>query len=56
MTGRLELSKLGRGKVSSEFKEISESPIFDLSGDRTSQKAKISHFQNMLGFTQILVG
>ena len=34
------------------FKEISESQIFDLSRDQTSHRAKISHFQNMLGFIQ----
>ena len=34
------------------FKEISESRIFDLSRDQTSHRAKISHFQNMLGFIQ----
>ena len=34
------------------FKEISESQIFDLSRDQTSHKAKISHFQNMLGLTR----
>ena len=33
------------------FKEISESQIFDLSRDQTSHRAKNSHFQNMLGFT-----
>ena len=34
------------------FKKISESRIFDLSRDQTSHTAKISHFQNMLGFIQ----
>ena len=34
------------------FKKISESRIFDLSRDPTSHRAKISHFQNMLGFIQ----
>ena len=34
------------------FKEISERQSFDLSRDQTSHRAKISHFQNMLGFTQ----
>ena len=34
------------------FKEISESQIFDLSRDQTLHRAKISHFQNMLGLTQ----
>ena len=34
------------------FKEISERQIFDLSRDQTSHRTKISHFQNMLGFTQ----
>ena len=34
------------------FKKISESRIFDLSRDPTYHRAKISHFQNMLGFTQ----
>ena len=34
------------------FKKISESRIFDLSRDQTSHRAKISHFQNMLGFIQ----
>ena len=32
------------------FKKIGESRIFDLSRDETSHRAKISHFQNMLGF------
>ena len=34
------------------FKKISESRIFDLSRDPTSHRAKISLFQNMLGFIQ----
>ena len=34
------------------FKKISESRIFDLSRDPTYRRAKISHFQNMLGFIQ----
>ena len=34
------------------FKKISESRIFDLSRDPTYHRAKISSFQNMLGFTQ----
>ena len=34
------------------FKKISESRIFDLSRDPTSHRAKISHFQNTLGFIQ----
>ena len=34
------------------FKRISESRIFDLSRDPTYHRAKISHFQNMLGFIQ----
>ena len=34
------------------FKKIGESRIFDLSRDQTSHRAKISHFQNMLGFIQ----
>ena len=34
------------------FKKICVSQIFDLSLDQTSHRAKISHFQNMLGFTQ----
>ena len=34
------------------FKKISESRIFDLSRDPTYHRAKISHFQNMLGFLQ----
>ena len=34
------------------FKKISESRIFDLSRDPTSHGAKISLFQNMLGFIQ----
>ena len=34
------------------FKKISESRNFDLSRDQTSHRAKISHFQNMLGFIQ----
>ena len=34
------------------FKKICESRIFDLSRDQTSHRAKISHFQNMLGFIQ----
>ena len=34
------------------FKKISESRIFDLSRDPTYHRAKISNFQNMLGFTQ----
>ena len=33
-------------------KKIGESRIFDLSRDQTSHRAKISHFQNMLGFIQ----
>ena len=32
------------------FKKIGESRIFDLSRDQTSHRAKISHFQNILGF------
>ena len=34
------------------FKKISESQIFDLSRDQIYQRAKFSHFQNMLGFIQ----
>ena len=34
------------------FKKISESRIFDLSRDPTYHRAKISNFQNMLGFIQ----
>ena len=34
------------------FNKISESRIFDLSRDPTSHRAKISLFQNMLGFIQ----
>ena len=34
------------------FKKISESRIFDLSRDPTYNRAKISHFQNMLRFIQ----
>ena len=34
------------------FKKISESRILDLSRDPTSHRAKISLFQNMLGFIQ----
>ena len=34
------------------FKKISESRIFDISRDPTYHRAKISHFQNMLGFIQ----
>ena len=34
------------------FKKIGESRIFDLSRDPTSHRAKISLFQNMLGFIQ----
>ena len=34
------------------FKEISESRIFDLSRDQTSHRARINHFQNMRGLTQ----
>ena len=34
------------------FKKISESRIFHLSRDSTSHRAKISLFQNMLGFIQ----
>ena len=34
------------------FKQISESQIFELSRDQTSNRAKISHFQNMLGIIQ----
>ena len=34
------------------FKGISESQIFDLSRDQPLHRAKISHFQNMLGFIQ----
>ena len=34
------------------FKKIRESRIFDLSRDPTSHRAKISFFQNMLGFIQ----
>ena len=34
------------------FKKISESRIFDLSRDPTYRRAKINHFQNMLGFIQ----
>ena len=36
-------------RFSANFKEISESQIFDLLCDQTSHRAKISHFQNMLG-------
>ena len=34
------------------FKKITESRIFDLSRDQIYHRAKISHFQNMLGFIQ----
>ena len=34
------------------FKKINESRIFDLSRDPIYHRAKISHFQNMLGFIQ----
>ena len=34
------------------FKKIGKSRIFDLSRDPTYHRAKISNFQNMLGFTQ----
>ena len=33
------------------FKKIGKSRIFDLSRDPTYHRAKISNFQNMLGFT-----
>ena len=39
-------------RLPANFKKISEIQIFDLSRDQTSHRAKISHFQNMLGFIQ----
>ena len=48
----LERFKESISRFPANFKEISESQIFDLSRDQTSQRAQISHYQNMLGFTQ----
>ena len=48
----LERFKESISRFPANFKEISESQIFDLSRDQTSHRAKISQFQNMLGFTQ----
>ena len=42
----------GLSRFPANFKKISESQIFDISRDQTSHRAKISHFQNMLGFIQ----
>ena len=39
-------------RFTANFKKISESRIFDLSRDPTFHRAKISLFQNMLGFIQ----
>ena len=47
-----EWSKESICRFPANFKEISESQIFHLSRDQTSHRAKISHFQNMLGFIQ----
>ena len=45
-----ERFKESTSRFAANFKKISESHIFDLSRDQTSHRAKISHFQNMLGF------
>ena len=47
-----ERFKESLSRFPANFKKISESQIFDLSRDQTSHRAKISHFQNMLGFIQ----
>ena len=50
-----DVSKRSKESISrfpANFKKISESRIFDLSRDPTSHRAKISLFQNMLGFIQ----
>ena len=47
-----ERSKESISRFPANFKKISESRIFDLSRDPTSHRAKISLFQNMLGFIQ----
>ena len=47
-----ERFKKSISRFPANFKKISESRIFDLSRDPTSHRAKISLFQNMLGFIQ----
>ena len=48
----LERFKESISRFPTNFKKISESRFFDLSRDQASHRAKISHFQNMLGFIQ----
>ena len=52
VSGVSERFKESISRFPTNFKKISESRIFDLSRDPTYHRAKISHFQNMLGFTQ----
>ena len=50
-----DVSERFKGSISrfpTNFKKISESRTFDLSRDPTYHRAKISQFQNMLGFIQ----
>ena len=50
-----DVSEQFKGSISrfpTNFKKISESRTFDLSRDPTYHRAKISQFQNMLGFIQ----
>ena len=50
-----DVSERFKGSISrfpTNFKKISESRTFDLSPDPTYHRAKISQFQNMLGFIQ----
>ena len=52
VSGVSERFKESISRFPTNFKKISESRIFDLSRDPTYHGAKISHFQNMLGFIQ----
>ena len=52
VSGVSERFKESISRFPTNFKKISESRIFDLSRDLTYHRAKISHFQNMLGFIQ----
>ena len=45
-----ERFKKSISRFPANFKKIGESRIFDLSRDQTYHRAKIGHFQNMLGF------
>ena len=47
-----ERFKESLSRLPANFKKISESRIFDRLRDPTSHRAKIIHFQNMLGFIQ----